>query len=139
MRMPSNNKALKLKRLDGAVAAQKFDIFYPYIIKGLTGVSDSDSVFLKGNFQKAVLSGMIRCWLAYTLDEDEEEFDSLVGVITTSIVKEPLTGVPVLLIYTIGGETDSRGLLPKFYRQGFEQLKEYAKESNCKKIVFYTE
>jgi len=131
-------KKISVLRIEPEVIAQKKDYFLHYIDQSLPPIANQNE-FLDGSLLKSLLDGTVQLWVVLRHNEDgtyDRGHDGIQILYTTRISYDPATNSRVLVLYTMtfARQTDSSVLA-----HGLGELRRFAREQHCGKIIAYTD
>lgn len=86
------------------------------------------------NILRALLIGENVCWIGYK--KVAEKQNDIVCMLITRTIFDDITGIRSLLIYCLAGWDIMEDT---FYMEGFKSLCDFGKETNCHRIIFYSD
>lgn len=106
-----------------------WNVYKDAILLSLPPITDKEDV-RSVNIYNALLDGRMQLWLG--MDEEQEE---VLGIATTCIITDPGTLQRNLLIYSL---TSMKGDGFDLWKDGLNDMKEFAKLNRCYLITAYT-
>ncbi len=109
-----------------------WNIIEPALEASLPPIAGSNKDRMK-NMMISMLCGKLDCWILFEANEEEKNIIS--GFLTTTIIKEEITGSNTLLIYSVF--SDSKFTQENLW-ESFNSLKSWAKLNHCESISAYS-
>ena len=120
------------------VMPDKIEMYWPVIkwslIESVPPTVGESEDFLN-NILRSLLDGSMLAWVAWDWADDEQEKVTLYAVSVTQILREKLSDVKTILIYSIFG---FRHIPNEIWVDAFTTLSKYGLANGCSRVACYT-
>ena len=110
--------------------------FLKTVIVESSGLEKNDSPQRMNNILNSLLCGDLQLWTEASISL--EGTVSILGVVVTQVLANPLADVKNLLIYSAVSVNNALGD-QRLWIGGLKTLAQYARKKNCKQIIAYTQ
>jgi hypothetical protein len=120
----------RIERLSPEQITQRWDSLWLFIKPSI-----KDGEGRKESLLRATIGGMLNCWVVW--EQDGQNLDRIVAIITTAPLMDMISGTRVLTIYSLHLMEPVEKLPAQAWEVAMATFKAHARDSQCDSIIAY--